>query len=342
MGGDEDRGKGNMQLRLNITSKLSNRSERVKWVELHPSEPWLLAALYSGHVMIWNYATETLVRSIEVVELPVRGARFIVRKQWFICGSDDFKLRVYNYNTSEKLREWEAHNDYIRCIEVHPSQPVVLTSSDDLTIKLWNWEKRWDLMQTFEAHSHYVMQVKLNPKDTNTFASASLDKTIKVWGITGGAKGGTTLDPHFTLEGHEKGVNCIDYYPGADKPYLLSGADDFVVRIWDYQTKACVSKLEGHTNNISAVAFHPKLPVIISASEDTTVRVWHANTYRLEKTLNYRFERAWSVGVSPASNKVAIGFDEGSIVIKLGKESPVISMDKKTGKLMWTRNNEVF
>jgi len=41
--------------------------------------------------------------------------------------------------------------------------------------------------------------------------------------------------PNFTLEGHEKGVNCIDYYGGGDKPYLISGADDRLVKIWDYQ-----------------------------------------------------------------------------------------------------------
>ncbi|KAL4586449.1 hypothetical protein LXL04_011085 [Taraxacum kok-saghyz] len=34
-------------------------------------------------------------------------------------------------------------------------------------------------VQIFEGHSHYVMQVTINPKDTNTFASASLDRTIK-------------------------------------------------------------------------------------------------------------------------------------------------------------------
>ena len=34
--------------------------------------------------------------------------------------------------------------------------------------------------QTFEGHAHYVMMVKFNLKDTNTFASASLDRTIKV------------------------------------------------------------------------------------------------------------------------------------------------------------------
>ena len=41
--------------------------------------------------------------------------------------------------------------------------------------------------------------------------------------------------PNFTLEGHEKGVNCVDYYCGGDKPYLISGADDRVAKIWDYQ-----------------------------------------------------------------------------------------------------------
>jgi WD40 repeat protein len=61
----------------------------------------------------------------------------------------------------------------------------------------------------FEGHSHYVMQVVFNPKDTNTFASASLDRTIKVWSI-----GQPT--PNFTLEGHDKGVNCVDYFNGGE------------------------------------------------------------------------------------------------------------------------------
>ena len=59
---------------------------------------------------------------------------------------------------------------------------------------------------TFEGHSHYVMQVVFNPKDTNTFASCSLDHQIKVWQLGASA-------PNFTLTGHEKGVNCIDYFP---------------------------------------------------------------------------------------------------------------------------------
>ncbi|CAN0515776.1 unnamed protein product, partial [Scytosiphon promiscuus] len=34
-------------------------------------------------------------------------------------------------------------------------------------------------MKVFEGHSHYVMMVKFNPKDSNTFASASLDRYVR-------------------------------------------------------------------------------------------------------------------------------------------------------------------
>ena len=46
-----------------------------------------------------------MVKSFEVCQLPVRCARFIVRKQWFITASDDMHIRVFNYNTMEKVRK---------------------------------------------------------------------------------------------------------------------------------------------------------------------------------------------------------------------------------------------
>ena len=51
---------------------------------------------------------------------------------------------------------------------------------DDKTIKLWDWDAQWMLKETFEEHTHYVMQIAINPKDNHVFASASLDGTIKV------------------------------------------------------------------------------------------------------------------------------------------------------------------
>ena len=33
-------------------------------------------------------------------------------------------------------------------------------------------------------------------------------------------------------------------HAGGDRPYLISGADDRLIKVWDYQTKACVTTLE--------------------------------------------------------------------------------------------------
>jgi coatomer subunit beta' len=322
-----------MPLKLNIKKVFSQRSERVKSVDIHPTEPWALSALYNGHVTIWNFETQTQVKSFEVTEQPVRCAKFVARKQWIVAASDDMNIRVFNYNTMEKIKAFEAHTDYIRCVIVHPVHPYLISSSDDTQIKLWDWEKKFACVQVFEGHTHYVMQLCVNPKDTNTFASASLDRTIKVWTLG-------SQHCNFTLEGHERGVNCVDYYSSGDKPYLLSGADDNTVKIWDYQTKTCVQNLEGHTSNVSGVSFHPRLPIIVSSSEDGTVRIWHSTTYRAETTLNYGMERAWCIFTREGTNKIALGYDEGMVVIGLGHEEPIISMDP-SGKVVWADNNDI-
>ncbi|CAI5736195.1 unnamed protein product [Hyaloperonospora brassicae] len=285
--------------------------------------------------MIWNYATQSLVKTLEVSSLPVRNAKFVARKQWVVASADDMQVRVFNYNTMEKVTTFEAHSDYIRHIEVHPTLSCFLTCADDMTIKLWDWDKHFACTQVFEGHGHYVMMVKFNPKDAHSFASACLDRTVRVWGLG-------SSHAHFSLDGHERGVNCVAYYPGGDKPYLLSGSDDRTVKVWDYQTKAIVHTLDGHGNNLTSVMYHPRLPLIISACEDGAVRMWHSTTYRAETTLNYGMERSWSLAALPSANTLAIGYDEGTIVLRLGHDTPVVSMDAGgSGKLIWTSNNDV-
>lgn len=91
---------------------------------------------------------------------------------------------------------------------------------------------------------------------------------------------------------------------------------------------------------VFSVTFHPGLPIILTGSEDGTVRIWHANTYRLENTLNYGLERVWTISALKGSNSVAIGYDEGSIMVKLGREEPAMSMDVG-GKIVWAKHSEI-
>ncbi|KAJ3766281.1 hypothetical protein FB446DRAFT_794251 [Lentinula raphanica] len=131
------------------------------------------------------------------------------------------------------------------------------------------------------------MHIAFNPKDPNTFASACLDGTLKVWFIST-ISSTSSPQANFTLHAHEKGVN----YPAEM---------DKTVKFWDFLSKGCVQIIEAHTNNVSFSVFHPSLPVITSGAEDGTVKVLeHDHT----------------------TNEVAVGYDDGSVVIKLGKGRP--------------------
>lgn len=322
-------------MRLDLTKQSSARTERVKGVDIHPTEPWILTTLYTGKVEIWSYATNTLVRTIQATALPVRAGRFIARKNWIVVGADDYQLRVYNYNTGEKVTQFEAHPDYIRAIAVHPTRPYLLTCSDDLTIRLWNWENSWKLEQTFQGHQHYILSVEFNPKDPNTFVTSCLDRTVKVWSLG-------SPSPNFTLLAHEtRGVNYASYYPQSDKPYLLTTSDDHTIKVWDYQTKSCVAVLEGHSSNVSFAIYHSELPLIISGAEDGTLKFWNSNTYKLEKSINCGFERIWCVALLEKSNLIGVGCDLGYIIYKVGNEVPLFSIDSNN-KLIYSRNSDIY
>ena len=101
----------------------------------------------------------------------------------------------------EKTKEVEVHSDFIRCIIVHPKEPWVLTCSDDGSIHLWDLDKGFTLIRTYDDHKNFVMKIALNPKDINMFASASMDLRVKIWSFT-------SNNSHLTLEGHTKGVRC--------------------------------------------------------------------------------------------------------------------------------------
>ena len=141
---------------------------------------------------------------------------------------------------------------------------------------MFDWDKNWQRVNTFVDHVHYIMQLVINPKDPNMFASASLDGTVKIWSV-----GTTKSTANYTLVGHQSGVNCVDFCREADKSHLASGSDDGLVKVWDYQTRQCVFTFDnGHAESVSAVSFHPELPILMTGGEDDVINVWSSTTWK--------------------------------------------------------------
>ena len=53
--------------------------------------------------------------------------------------------------------------------------------------------------------------------------------------------------------------------------------------------------------------------------------------------MNYGLKRIWSITAVPDTNSVGFGFDEGTVVIKIGKELPLATFSN--GKVVWVKSN---
>jgi coatomer protein complex subunit alpha (xenin) len=74
---------------------------------------------------------------------------------------------------------------------------------------------------------------------------------------------------------HEGPVRGVDFH--ATSTLLVSGGDDYKIKVWDYKLRRCLFTLLGHLDYIRTVQFHPSEanPWILSASDDQTIRIWN-------------------------------------------------------------------
>lgn len=63
-------------------------------------------------------------------------------------------------------------------------------------------------------------------------------------------------------------------------PWIISASDDQTIRIWNWQSRSCISVVTGHSHYVMCAMFHPREELIVSASLDQTIRIWDYSALR--------------------------------------------------------------
>ncbi|GJE94788.1 coatomer subunit alpha-2 [Phanerochaete sordida] len=321
-----------------MLTKFESKSNRVKGLAFHPTQPLLAASLHNGSVQLWNYRMGVLVDRFEEHEGPVRAVAIHPSRPLLVTGGDDYKIKVWDIRPQNRrcLFTLHGHLDYVRTVQFHHEMPWILSCSDDQTIRIWNSTSR-NCIAILTGHSHYVMSAQFHPKE-DLIVSASQDQTVRVWDISGLRKNTPNSAPgtfdtfdnfstvKYVLEGHDRGVNFATFHPTL--PLIVSAADDRQIKIWRMsETKAWeVDSCRGHFNNVSTALFHPKHELIVSCGEDKTVRVWDLTKRSAVQTFRREHDRFWVLAAHPELNLFAAGHDNGLIVFKLERERPAFAV----------------
>nr|NVI69579.1 coat protein (coatomer) alpha [Cucujiformia] len=87
-----------------------------------------------------------------------------------------------------------------------------------------------------------------------------------------------------------------------------------------------VDTCRGHYNNVSCVLFHPRQELLLSNSEDKSIRVWDMTKRTCLHTTRREHERFWVLTSHPNLNLFAAGHDSGMIIFKLERERPAYTV----------------
>ncbi|CAM0908696.1 unnamed protein product [Alopecurus aequalis] len=299
-----------------ISMENNQHPEFIKTMDANTAESLIITGSSRGHVHIWNYKTQKSMGFIDIPnEVAVSSVKFVAHKGWFVVGSDDGFIRVYNYKKEmEEITSFRAHDTYafVSSLAIHPTQPYVL-SARAMEIKLFDWDHGWfgwKCMQTFKEQLE-LFKVAFNPKDCRSFFSASWDHTVKVWSVD-------SPKSKYTLFGHSNGVTCLDFFGRSDGlQYLITGSYDNTAKIWDMQKKECVCTLP-HRSAVMCVLSHPKLPVIVTGTEGGDIYLWSSNNFRLKRIIKIG-GRKWVIGLACLndSERVVVAHHDGLSVIEI-------------------------
>jgi WD40 repeat protein len=178
-----------------------------------------------------------------------------------ILNSNRFGILLKNKILKLNKMYVEGHFGSVLCGAVTRDDKYIITGSSDTKIRIWNLGK---LRQKSILEGHACQVNCLAVTSNNFFLSGSSDKTLKLWDLK-------TKSLIHNFEGHNSPIICVCITE--DDEYAISGSQNRSIRIWNLKTKSFHSAIFGYRSLPTSISVINS-SVLISASEDMTLRLW--------------------------------------------------------------------
>jgi WD40 repeat protein len=287
-------------------------------------KPILASGGSDGRLWVWDARNGALVRqpmaahqgAVTAVAVGELNGQPIA-----VSGGEDQVVRVWDLARGTLMYPpLVGHTQEISALALGEvdHRPVIISGGQwDCTVRVWDLGTGEALYPPLTGHDFWISSVTVgNLNGQQVLVSAEgIDGTIRVWDLASGTfiraipaaryHGGVEAVTTGTLDGHPIVVSCGDW--------------DHVIQVWHLTDgRPIYGPLRGHTGWIKAVIVVELdgQPLILSGSEDKTVRLWNLADGSLFRTINVG--SALTAAAHVESADIALAAQKGLMLVRLG------------------------
>lgn len=241
-----------------------------------PRGKFIISGLVDGSLNLRTTDNGVVMSSSKVSNSRIAGAVMskLYNDSVFIASGKEIIIHnVFTLGNQIRFGS-DIHNQEITSIAIHPTLPILATTSDDGSLRIWDIPSR-KVVRT-------ITPISLAKLKTCTFSPDG--KMIAYGGSEGLIFVTEWQNPTALISilfGHGNAGQNIEIRTVAITPdgkSLVSGGVDKTIRIWDIEQQSVKSILFAHNDAVSCVRISHDGSKILSGSEDNTVRQWSMAT----------------------------------------------------------------
>ncbi|XP_060528349.1 GATOR complex protein WDR24 isoform X2 [Cylas formicarius] len=238
----------------------------VSWCTI--DDHYLATAATNGHVCVWNLTKMGKAmqeQDYQDHKRTVNKVNFHATEAYkLISGSQDGTMRYFDIRTKNAVAVFQSNTESVRDVQFSPHNPYVFAAvSDNGSVQLWDVRKPEKYQQQYTAHSGPVFACDWHP-ETMWLATASRDKTIKVWDLISKPTLEYTIHTMASI-GHVKWRPQYKYHIASCAIVI-----DSSINVWDVRRPYIpFASFNEHRDIASGVAFRGDPNIFLSSGRDS-------------------------------------------------------------------------
>jgi WD40 repeat protein len=223
----------------------------------------------------------------------VSGVIYLPGGQRIMTCSYDGSLRVWDLQTGKQIaNDWRDEESEFNTIALSLDGRKVASGSDDGAVRLWDVDTG-KVTAKWTGHKGRISSVCWN-RGGRVVSGSYDDGIVRVWDVDSGK---TIL----AIETGFSKANTAIYSP--DTTMIATGGHkkdlEEHLKIWDAKTGQLVTNLKGHTDEVWCLAWTADGKILISGSDDSSIRKWNTTTWQQITVLTGHTDAVFRIAISP-------------------------------------------